>query len=123
MHVEVAERSPGDAGLSLVLEAEGIGLTVAPIAVEQQARGLAVYAAPEIVGGVRDLGLQDGGGPWAKVRALEIVGGQGTAPAADGVFQGGHLIGEARHGRTIRSMYSQSQQKDTSSVNGWRRDE
>jgi hypothetical protein len=89
--------------VDLVPEAEGTGLLLALVVVEQQARAMRVDAAPEIVGGVPDLGTQDGRCPRSVARVLPLESEHGLARVADGRFQIGHLASERGHFIFIRN--------------------
>jgi hypothetical protein len=104
VQIEIRQRIAGLCGADLVREAEGTGFLVGLVPVEQQARAQAVGRLPEILGGVLDLGIDDGGSLLAPGRGGGRKGPQWPAFAADGILQFGHLIGEARcrHDQNIR---------------------
>jgi hypothetical protein len=95
--------------MDLVLEAEGAGLLLALVVVEQKARAVCVDALPEVVGSVPDLGPQDGRRPLTVLGALSLEGEHGPARVTDGRFQVGHLGSEGLHGAFIRQMYDMCQ--------------
>jgi hypothetical protein len=101
MQVEIRQRIAGFGGADLVREAEGPGLLVGLVAVEQQARAEAVGRLPEILGGVLDLGIDDVGDPLAP------GSGQGAGrPGAAGVRGGWRPPGRPSDRRSALSAWS-----------------
>jgi len=96
VHIEIRQRIAGLGGANLMRETERPGFLVGLVAVEQEAPAQEVGRMPEILGGMLHLGVEDVGNPPAPGWGSGREGPERPAFTADGIFQFGHLIGEAR---------------------------